>query len=230
MNAVIYFSCTGHSKAVAEVLAARLEFELTELNAQTQDKVIDGNYSAAVVVFPVHCQSYPVFMKRFFRQLKAERVALIATYGKADAGNAVFEAAKSISADIVAAAYIPVGHSYLNDGYTPSELPQALIEKIGTHSTVTVTKRKKTPFAGFLPSARSRILVKIKRNEKCVDCNICGSVCPMGAIEKGKTNAKCVRCLKCVASCPHGALEIKKARILARYLEKADCKETILFI
>lgn len=224
MNAVIYCSCTGHSKAVAEILAARLGYPLAEYSTATED------YSTAVIVFPVHCQSYPVFLKSFFKSLKAGRVALIATYGRAGAGNAVFEAAKLVNSAVVAAAYIPVGHSYLNDGYTPSELPQELIDKISNPAPVNIPKRGKTPFAGFLPSLRSRIIVKIKRTEKCVGCNICGGVCPAGAMKCGKPNAKCVRCIKCVASCPHGALEIKKARILARYLKRAEHEETILFV
>lgn len=223
MNTVIYCSCTGHSKAVAENLAARLAYSLSEYTAATD------NYSTAVIVFPVHCQSYPVYLKKFFKELKAENVALIATYGMANAGNAIFEAAKLVSGKVVAAAYIPVGHSYLIDNYVPEELPQELIDIIENPAPVVIPRRRKTPFAGVVPSLRSRIILKIKRTEKCVGCNICGSVCPMGAILKGRTNAKCVRCLKCVASCPHGALEIKKARILARYLKKANRKEIIIY-
>ena len=225
----MYFSCTGHGKAVAEILSARLGFMLKELNLRAQDGIPDGGYSTAVVVFPVHCQSYPAVLKKFFKELKAERVALIAVYGKADAGNAVFEAAKLISGKVVAAAYIPVGHSYLNDGYTPAELPEKLIEKILNPRPVAVPKRRKTPFAGFLPSLRSRLLVRIKRTEKCVNCNKCGENCPMGAIKNGRINAKCARCLKCVANCPEGALKVKKARILTRYLEKANRNEIILY-
>lgn len=223
MNTVIYCSCTGHSKAVAEKLAARLGYALMEYTAATE------SYSTAIIVFPVHCQSYPAFLKRFFKELKAENVALIATYGMANAGNALFEAAKLISGNIIAAAYIPVGHSYLNDGYVPDELPQVLIDKIENPAPVVIPRRRKTPFAGVAPSLRSRMILKIRRTEKCVGCNICGGECPVGAILKGKINPKCVRCLKCVASCPHGALQIKKARILTRYLKKANCKEIIIY-
>lgn len=230
MNAVIYFSCTGHAKAVAKIAAEKLGFELTELDLKTQNEILARDYSTAVIVFPVHCQSYPEFMKNFFRRIKSERIALIAVYGGADAGNALFEAAKLISATIVAAAYIPVGHSYLGDGLVPEELPRELLDKICTPAAVTVKSRGKTPFAGFLPSLRSRILVKIKRTEKCVGCNICGNECPMGAIERGRTNAKCVRCLKCVASCPEGALEVKKAKILTRYLNKTHNADLILYL
>lgn len=223
MNTVIYCSCTGHRKAVAENLAARLGYALSEYTAATE------SYSTAVIVFPVHCQSYPAFLKKFFKELQAENVALIATYGRAHPGNAVFEAAKLISGQIIAAAYIPVGHSYLNDKYVPDELPQELIDKIQKCTPAVIPRRRKTPFAGVFPSLRSRIILKIKRTEKCVGCNICGNVCPTGAIKSGKTNAKCVRCLKCVASCPHGALKIKKARVLARYLEKANRNEIIIY-
>lgn len=230
MNAVFYFSCTGHCKALAEILSARLDFELFEIDRQSQSELLARGYSAAVIVFPVHCQSYPKFLKKFFKELNAERVALIAAYGMANAGNALFEAAELVSGKLVAAAYIPVGHGYLNDGYTPSEFPQELLEKICEPSTVTVPRRRKTPFAGFLPSLRSRMLVKITRSESCIGCNKCGEVCPTGAVECGKINHKCVRCLKCVTNCPEGALTFKKAKILSRYLDKANCRETILYL
>lgn len=224
MNAVIYCSCTGHCKAVAQKLSARLGYTLTDYTEATD------NYSAAVIVFPVHCQSFPPFLKSFFQNVKAECAALIAIYGGARAGNAVYEAKKLIKAPVIAAAYLPSGHSYLNDGFIPDELPEAFIAKICDPSPVYIPRRKKTPFAAFLPSLRSRAVIKILRNGKCVRCNKCGDGCPTGGIINGKTNLKCVRCLKCVASCPRGALEIKKTRVLCRYLEKAKQDETVLYI
>lgn len=236
MNAVIYFSCTGNSRKVAQNIAEKTGFKLIELTKLNYDVILSGGYGTAAVVFPVHCQSYPKFLKRFFKNLKAENVALIATYGKAHAGNAVYEAAKLVSGKITAAAYIAVGHSYLNaeadaDCVPEAEsVPDALTEKILSPSPVLVPKRRKTPFAGFLPSLRSRITVKIYKTQACVNCNTCGKICPLGAIECGKTNSKCVRCLKCVTACPHGALKFKKSRILSRYLKKTHFDETILYL
>lgn len=230
MNAVIYFSCTGNSKKIAQAIALKTGFELLELTRRTYDGILSGVYGTAAIVFPVHCQSYPKFLKRFFKNLNAGNVALIATYGKAHAGNAVYEAAKLISRKIIAAAYIPAGHSYLKAEADPESLPEALTKKILSPSPVVVPKRGKTPFAGFLPSLRSRLTVKIYRTKACVNCNACGEACPYGAIECGKTNSKCVRCLKCVKACPHGALEFKKSRILSRYLKKTHFEETILII
>lgn len=230
MNAVIYFSCTGNSKKIAQAIAAKTGFESLELTRRTYDGILSGAYGTAAIVFPVHCQSYPKFLKRFFKNLNAVNVALIATYGKAHAGNAVYEAAKLISGEIIAAAYIPAGHSYLNAEADPDSLPEALTEKILLPSPVVVPKRKKTPFAGFLPSVRSRLTVKIYRTKACINCNACGEACPCGAITFGKVNSKCVRCLKCVKACPHGALKFEKSRILSRYLKKTHFEETILII
>lgn len=230
MNAVVYFSCTGNSKKIAQAIAAKTGFEPLELTRRTYDGILSGAYGTAAIVFPVHCQSYPKFLKRFFKNLNAVNVALIATYGKAHAGNAVYEAAKLISGEIIAAAYIPAGHSYLYAEADGENVPEALTEKILSPSPVVVPKRKKTPFAGFLPSVRSRLTVKIYKTKTCINCNACGEACPCGAITFGKVNSKCVRCLKCVKACPHGALKFEKSRILSRYLKKTHFEETILII
>lgn len=223
MNAVVYFSCSGQSKAVAEDLAERLNFKLLKTDEAQE------NFGTAVVVFPVHCQSFPAPLKGYFMKLKAERVALIATYGRANCGNALYEAAKLIKSEIVAAAYLPAKHTYCVTG-TATMVPEEVIAKMLNPAPVQIPKLKKTPFAGFLPNLRSRLIVKIKRTEKCVNCGICGGLCPVNAIENGKINSKCLRCLRCVYSCPHGALEVKKSLILKRYLRRPRFEKTIIYI
>ena len=227
MNAVLYFSCSGQSKAVAEDLARKLDWEPIETGAA------QGRFKSVAVVFPVHCQSYPTPLKSFFKTLNAECVALIATYGRAHCGNAIFEAAKLINGKILAAAYLPAKHTYCESGDTVF-VPEEVVEKIqlsnsGTPS-VKLPKLAKTPFAGLFPSARSRAIIKIKKGENCTGCNICTAICPVKAIERGKPSRKCIRCLKCVYSCPHGALNIKKSAVLRKYLEKPRCEKVIVYI
>ncbi|MCM1439417.1 MAG: 4Fe-4S binding protein [Roseburia sp.] len=230
MNSVIYYSCTGHGKKIAEAVADRLKTVPRELTRDNLDDILCEKFDAAIIIFPVHCQSYPAFLKKFFKGLNARTVSLIAVYGGADAGNAVYEAAKLIRATVNAAAYVPAGHSYLNDGYVPDGLPEALLEKLTNPAPVKIPKRRKTPFAGFLPSLRSRLIIKIRRNDTCVNCNTCGNNCPVGGIINGKTNRKCVRCLRCAEICPRGALEVKKTRVLCRYLKKTKHSETFLYV
>lgn len=224
MNAVVYFSCSGQSKAVAENLAERLGYGLYETK-DAEEKIFEN----VAIVFPVHCQSFPAPLKNFFIKLKAEHVTLIATYGRAHCGNALYEAAKLIKSEIVAAAYLPAKHTYCATG-TTTTVPEKVIAKILNPAPVQIPKLKKTPFAGFLPNLRSRLIVKIKRTEKCVSCGICGGLCPVNAIENDKINSKCIRCLKCVDSCPHGALVVKKSSILKRYLRRPRYDKTIIYI
>lgn len=224
MNAVVYFSCSGQSKAVAENLAERLGYKLYE--TQNAEEEIFENVA---IVFPVHCQSFPAPLKGYFMKLKAEHVTLIATYGRAHCGNALHEAAKLIKSEIVAAAYLPAKHTYCAAG-TTTVVPEEVIAKMLKPAPVQIPKLRKTPFAGFLPNLRSRLIVKIKRTEKCVNCGICGGLCPVKAIENGKMNSKCMRCLKCVDSCPHGALIVKKSLILRRYLKKPRFDKTVIYV
>lgn len=230
MNAVIYFSCTGRSKAVAFKLAEKTGFDIIELTPETQWEILNGEYENAVLVFPVHCQSFPKPMRKFFKNLNAENVTLVATYGSAHPGNALYEAAKLLKKNPVAAAYVPCNHSYLHAEVEVGELPQKFIDKIFSPSAVRIPKRRKTPFAGFLPSLRSRAIIKIQRGEKCVNCDECNVACPASAIDCGRINSRCLRCLKCVYACPHKALEIKKSRVLERYLKSTRCNELIIYI
>ena len=224
MNAVIYFSCSGQSKTVAEDLAARLGCNLYETR-NTNGKIFDS----VAVVFPVHCQSYPVPLRNFFKSLDAKRVTIIATYGRANCGNALYEAAKLIKGEIIAGAYLPAKHTYCEAGETVS-VPEEIIRKMNAPSPVRIPKLRKTPFAGLLPSARSRLIIKIKKTKKCVNCGICAGQCPMGAIKNGKTSSKCIRCLKCVSNCPQGALVVKKSFILRQYLSKPRFEKTLIYV
>lgn len=227
MNAVLYFSCSGQSKAVAEDLSRKLEWELIETrNAK-------GKFESVAVVFPVHCQSYPAPLKSFFKTLNAQNVALIATYGKAHCGNAIYEAAKLIKGKLIAAAYLPAKHTYCESGDTVF-VPDEVVEKIRTANggtpPVKLPKLAKTPFAGLFAAARSRAIIKIKKGESCTGCNACAAACPVKAIWCGKPSRKCIRCLRCVYSCPSGALNIRKSAVLRKYLKKPRCEKVIFYI
>lgn len=230
MNAVIYFSCTGRSKAVAMSLCEKIGYEALELTPETQNNLSEREYENAVIVFPVHCQSYPKPMKDFFRNFHAKNVALVATYGSVNAGNALYEAAKLIKKNPIAAAYVPCSHSYVDDKITVKQLPQEFLDKLQSPSEVKLPKRAKSPFSGIMPNLRSRAIIRIKRNGSCNNCGECNAVCPTSSVRFGVTNGKCIRCLKCVAICTRNALKIKKSRVLERYLSNTHNENTIIYI
>ena len=227
MNAVLYYSCSGQSKYVAETLGEKLQFKVFDLSATDFD--FNEDFMTAAVVFPVHCQGLAKPFKKILGRIKAENFALIATYGRAGYGNALFEAAKLLSAPVIAGAYLPAKHTYReNDTFVPV-VPNELIQAIKLCRTVTIPKLKKTPFSSFLPELRSRLAIKIKRTDDCDGCNTCATLCPVKAMQKGKPNGKCIRCLKCVCNCPKSAYNVKRSAILKRYLLNHLTETTLLY-
>lgn len=224
IDAVVYYSCSGNCELVAQKVAKRTGYCLSDIQEE-----VCRQFGTLILVFPVHCQGVPQLVKNFLKQATADNYALIATYGREAPGNALYEAAKFTHNKVTAAVYLPAAHTY-NEGPPSAEtLPDKFYEAIGKRC-VKIPRRLKAPFAGLLPSARSRTLLKIVRSADCSKCNVCGSSCPFSAIDRGKTNSKCIRCLKCVKCCPNGALSIKKGFILKRYLKKTRLNKIILYV
>lgn len=223
MNAVLYFTCSGQSKLAAEKISEKLGFSLIELR-----KDMNASYDTAVIVFPVHCQSIPKPLKAILKKITVKNAALVATYGKENPGNALLCVAKYFT-NIVAAAYLPTKHTYKDEISDIPDLPPEFYKKIAVPYGITIPKRKCTPFSNFLPSFRSRIIIKIKKLETCNGCEVCTSVCPADAIKNGLINSKCIRCLKCVCNCPQKALVVKQSFFLKRYLRKERINEIILY-
>ena len=202
MTAVYCFSGSGHSRRIAEYFAERLKVPVAEI---TRD--LKGITETAVVVFPVYCQNVPSVVKDFIGDLKAKRVVLLATYGRISHGNVLWKAKRLTNAEVIAAAYIPMEHSFLNDDFEfNTDKLEPIFERIYAPRPAIVTKERKNPLADIFPAWRSRIGLRIIRSAACNDCGICTRNCPMGAVRNGNINGKCIRCLRCVSLCPNSAL------------------------
>lgn len=228
MNAVIYFSCSGQSLRVAQTLGEKLNYEVFDVYSEKFNT--DIHFECVVAVFPVHCQGIPKPFGKILKELRTDNIALVATYGGANPGNAVYEAAKLVTGTVVAAAYIPAKHTYSFEGYREIIVPDELIEAILACRQIKIYRRRKTPFASLLPELRSRLIIKIFKTSKCNGCGICDMVCPMNAMKLGKPNRRCIRCLKCVYTCPKGALSTAKSFILKKYLGSVEFNKVILYI
>lgn len=225
-NAVIYYSNTGESKRVAEYLAEKLNFtpiDITEIDA--------SEFENAALVFPVHCQNVPRAVNDYIKRLSVKNLAIVATYGKMSCGNVIYEIAKKRRFNLVAAAYVPAKHSYVNEeNFCDFFRLDAIIGKFESKTAVNIPKLRKNPFANLLKGARSRLGVKIIKTDLCIGCKTCEKTCPLQAIKCGKPNGKCIRCLKCVVNCPQRALKVKLRPVMARYLKKNKRNELILYV
>ena len=225
MITIYCFSGSGHSLAVSKALARMFNCEIKTVDSKTAAE------DTAVIVFPVYCQNIPKPVKRFLKGLEAKYVALIATYGKISYGNVLYEAQKLLRGQVIAGAYIPMGHTFLDGDYefdATQLLP--IVERIKAPRQVTIPKTAKNPLANIFPGLRSRIGVKIKKGSNCCNCGLCERSCPVGAIRNGRIRSQCIRCLRCVTNCPQKALQYKNSRILDAYLNSYCKEEYVLYL
>ena len=227
MNAVVFYSNTGQSKAIATYFASQLGYSLTDMETKCAEY-----YQNLVLVFPVHCQTLPDIVKTFLKNVSADNLTVVATYGKMCCGNVLYEIQKNYQKNIVAGAYIPTKHSYIDndDIFCDFDKLKPIVEKVKDPSYIQLPKLYKNPLADIFPKLRSRLGLTIRKSADCDGCNLCAERCSFGAIKTGKTNQNCIRCLKCVESCPRQALKIKISLLLKLYLRKKKSNKIIIYV
>lgn len=227
MNAVVFYSNTGQSASVAKYLAEKLCYPVIDI-----EKVNDTCYENLVLIFPVHCQNIPYVVKEFLKTAKVNYLTAIATYGKMCFGNALYEIQQKYHKNIVAGAYIPAKHSYIDndDAFCEFDSLIPIVEKIQDPSSMVIPKSYKNPFSNLFPRLRSRFGLKIYKDTDCNKCDVCTEHCSFKAIKSGVTNNKCIRCLKCVDICPRHALKVKIGLPLKLYLRKKKVNKIVIYV
>ena len=227
MNAVAFYSNTGQSKFIAEYFTNQLEYPLADIETEYAK-----HYQNLVLVFPVYCQNIPDIVKDFLENISVENLTIVATYGKMCCGNVLYEIQKKYQKNVIAGAYIPTKHCYIDndDVFYDFDKLKPIVEKIKNPSYVQLPKLYKNPLADIFPKLRSRLGLTIRKSADCDGCNLCTERCSFGAIKMGKTNRKCIRCLRCVESCPRQALKIKLGLPLKLYLRKKTTNKLIIYV
>ena len=137
MVTVFYFSGSGHSLAVAKELSEMLACKLNPIERKMETTAEE----TVVVVFPVYCQNIPKPVVDFLKLMQSKYTVLIATYGKISYGRVLYEAQKLVQGDVIAGAYIPTGHTFL-DGTCEFDKTQLLqiVERIKAPKKVCIPK------------------------------------------------------------------------------------------
>ena len=227
MTRVFYFSATGRTLELARYFAQRL-------GADPVDMLLSPSSSrneTAMVVFPVYCQEIPPPVRAFLCRLEAERVVLIAAYGRMSWGSVITDGAKLVSGTVIAAACVPIGHTYLGQpaDFDPEPL-EPIFRRIAQPAAARLRGGKRNLFSRIAPALRSRIGVKLLRSDSCAECGLCTAQCPMGTMAGGRPGSSCIRCLRCVSICPYKALSFRLTMPVRLYLGKKRMTDTVLFL
>ncbi|MBQ7475698.1 MAG: 4Fe-4S binding protein [Clostridia bacterium] len=228
MEKVYYYTGSGHSRAVAEYIAEGLGRHTEDITVG-EHEAEDG--AVTVVVFPVYCENMPDAVAGFLGTVKTGSAAVAAVYGGISPGNVLFEAQSILKRPLIAAAAVFAGHSFLSEGNSfDRETLDGFVGKIKKPAPVAVPPMRRSFYADFAPGWRSRVGLKIVKNDGCTECGKCEENCPVGAIFCGTPSNGCIRCLRCVSTCPANALSFECRPFLRRYLERKKKEKSFLYI
>ncbi len=248
----IYFSPTGGTKKVVDMLAKELSSEICEIDLT--DGTVDFSTISitendiALIAVPSYAGRVPVPAVERLAKIKANaaKAILVCVYGNRayedtlielnhtakQAGFRVISAVAAIAEHSIARQFA-AGRPDTKDHAKLCEFAEKIQIKLamdddsepvlpGNHPYKQVNK------AGMIP----------KPTQDCVKCGLCAKKCPVQAIDKNSPEnvdeSLCVSCMRCVCICPHSArsLDSKMLSAVSAMLQKvcADRKECELYI
>ena len=235
---VFYFTGTGNSRYIAEIISKRLDDDIVSLN----EKIKQNDYSEIhsdrpiVFVFPIYAWQMPHIVRDFIKKVKfsgTKKVYFIATCG-AESGNAV-HFIKNLCYEkhlhFMGIMTIKMPENYIALFSTPSKEKAAEI--------VSAAKPKAVKAAGYILTERSLpceklIFIDIAKSsfinkffynhiisdekffskDSCIGCGKCVQVCPTNNItlenNRPVWNGNCTHCMACISFCPVEAIEYGK--------------------
>lgn len=223
MIPIFCFSGTGHSRAVADFFADSLKTEITDIEQNKKIPCTESEIS--IVVFPVYSGNIPKPVKSVLPNINSKYVVLIAVYGGMSTGNVLWESSRLVNGKVIAAEYVPTGHTYLDEpAEFDAEILSSVLKRIEHPKEIIIKKERKGILPRIFPNLRSHLGVKIRRTGVCNKCGLCEKNCPVKAITNDKINKRCIRCLRCVKNCPKNALKVTYNPLLKKYLKKHNCQ------
>ena len=254
---IIYFSGTGNSKYVADMLSQQLNYQ--SVNAgQMIKKGIKGDFESKhpwVFVAPTYSWQIPHVFEKFIKEssFKGSKIAyFIMTCGE-DIGNSQAKI-KSICNDINLE-YKGVAEVVMPDNYiamypvSSEEESEIIIKKaipiIKNYANIIkeegVLQDKKIVIADKIKSSIVnplfyKFMAKSKKfkvtTDKCISCGKCSNMCALNNINLKdglpKWGNNCTHCMACISYCPTKAIEYGKISVgKTRYKCKTYNKEDI---
>ncbi len=229
MDTLIYYSPTGNTKHLAQILQSLLliednnVFELEKTNPYEMPQS-----DSLILMYPIHGFNAPRTINRFLKKLPEglyKRVHLLAV-GCNDLwmNKAVSNSIKKILrkkkyqviVDEIVVMPITIVVSMKEEVQSDILLnAEKHIRKIATQITNNTRSIRKIPLAskvihiiGKIESPAARLFgLELHAKKGCTSCGICWNQCPEGNIKESKKGTpkfglKCSMCMKCIYECP----------------------------
>lgn len=213
-NYAIYFSPTGGTKKVTDILASCLDnIQPVDITTGAREPELTAE-DICIVSVPSYGGRIPAVATERLRKLRgngAKAVAVV-VFGN----RAIDDTLAELTDELDAAGFVTVAameavaeHSIIRDFGAGRPDAQDAAELRGFMGKIDYEKAV-SGVSGNRPykPLGSGALVPAA-NKKCTGCGLCEKECTVGAIHGRETDkAKCIGCMRCVSVCPTGARKL----------------------
>lgn len=235
---IFYFSGTGGSKYVAELIAKNTQDTAVSIAACISEENYVFKDKRIGFVFPIHAWQPPLFVQNFIRKISIENSEntyfyVIYVCGE-DIGNAnsiVSSIFKKRDWKLSLQSTVKMPNNYIISFDTDSEeIEKSKIEKANEEASLLSNKINNQEnfemlIHGKFAAAKTRIIAplfqKYMINAKpfhiegdCIGCKLCESGCPTSNIKVYNNNVSwgdnCTFCLSCIHRCPVRVIQYGK--------------------
>ena len=238
----IYFSPTGGTKRVADILTKGMKQEAKEIDMiKHPDMIVQtgfGENDVCLIAVPAYGGRIPSVVKEKLQKTKGNgaKAVLVAVFGNRAIDDTLLELQDVLEAGgfICAAGIEAVAeHSLMHQfgaGRPDSKDERELTDFAGKISN-NLDSAKKMMVPGDRPYREyNGVPLKPVANGKCTACGLCAKECPAGAIPKDNPKMtdkeKCISCMHCVAVCPKKARHYRRLMsFIAGQKIKKNCSE-----